>query len=324
METNELAILISRLFDEALAHIPDQDDEVFCLRVRELEFFVASDSTGRLLAILPSADDEINLASTRFSFASRKRITWRDRPADRQEFAVLYLTETSALEIDQFVEVIVSLYQCLQSGMAGNQLARIIESWFGLLISGDEPTYSAVLGLWGELFIISMARDIRAVIGAWQWRDTEPLDFLYRGSAVEVKCTTGSFREHSTSLTQSLAAANLRTAVASVITQDEIEGTSIYEIYNSLLVSVGDDPVLAAKLVSAFARRVGFSRRIHDWTFSLDKARESLVFASWDKLPSADFGDGITSARWSFVLHESHTCKKDQLSSIDLALSEIF
>jgi hypothetical protein len=324
METNDLAPVISGLFNEALAHIPLQDDEVFCLRVRELELFVASDSAGRLLAVLPCADEVMNLVSTRFAFTSRKQITWRDRPADRQEFAVLYLTETSALEIDQFVEVIVSLCQCLQAGMNGNQLARIIESWFGLLMSGDEPTYSAVLGLWGELFLISIARDIRAVLGAWQWGDTEPLDFVYRGSAIEVKSTTGSFREHSTSLTQSLAATNLRTVVASMMTRDEIGGTSIYEVYNSLLKNVGDDPVLAAKLVSAFARRVGFSRRIHDWTFSLEKARESLVFASWNVLPSADFSDGITSARWSFVLNESRTCRQDQLSSIDLALSEIF
>jgi hypothetical protein len=324
METNDLAPLIAALFDEVIVNTPAQDDEVFCLRVRDSELFVASDSAGRLLAVLPFADDVMNLVSTRFSFASRKRITWRDRPAERQEFAVLYLTETSALEIDQFVEVIVSLCQCLQSGMDGNQLARIIESWFGLLMSGDDPTYSAVLGLWGEMFLISMARDIRAVLGAWQWRDNDPLDFVYRGSAIEVKSTTGPIREHSTSMTQSFAAANLRTVVASVMTRDQIGGTSIYDVYNSLLEKVDGDPVLTAKLVSAFARRVGFSRRIHDWTFSLEKARESLVFARWDGLPTADFGDGITSARWSFALNESRTCRHDQLTQIDHVLSEIF
>ena len=321
MTVDDLTLRVRKLFKECLDLVPLEGSEIHCLPVDPWNLYVGSDSAGRLLAVFPAATDRIELNSGHFSFASRQSITWRERPTDIVEFSVLYLLETSQDEIDRFSDVVVSLCQCIESGMDGVQLARVIQSWFGLLLSGNEPTYSEALGLWGELFMISIARNRSKALSAWQWRDADPLDFIYHGSALEVKCTSRASREHSTSLTQHIGATSMSTVVASVMTRDEIEGSSVFDLYSQLLIDFSNDSVHAAKLVSAYARRIGFSKRVTEWKFSLDKARSDLLYFSWDGLPKVEIQDGVSSANWSFILNDSLS---QEVQDIDESISQIF
>jgi len=324
MQTEKETSVIRGLIEECREHSPEEADEVFCLRVEDSNLFVGSDANRQVMAVLPCSSEKFDLAAGKFKFSARQIIRWQEKPADEEHFAVLRLLEDTTTDIDDFVQVIASLLLCCQSGMDGDQLCRVVDSWFGLLLSQHEPSYAEILGFWGEVFVILAAKNPQMAASIWQWRDTDPIDFVYRGSALEVKSTTNAFREHSTSLSQNVNALSMRTVLASIMTRDEVDGASIGDLVESLLLVIQNDQALVSKLVSAYARRIGFSRRAQDFRFSKEYAIQHLLFSRWSDLPQISFDDGILDARWTFVPNAPACRQQDELARLNKDLSKVF
>jgi hypothetical protein len=208
-------------------------------------------------------------------------------------------------DIQVFSEVVASVINATRTDSSPEEYETVIDSWLSLLNSGKNPGFAEVLGLWGELFVISKSSNIHETVNSWQWTDSQSCDFVCRGEGIEVKTSSTSIREHTTSLIQHRAASSLPTFLFSILTNESPEGVSISQLSRICLERVLDDQFASAKIISACARRVGFDWAYQNLKFDLEHAnRFSLVF-NWESVPDIDWPSSVTKAQWSFLLDES-------------------
>ena len=81
-------------------------------------------------------------------------------------------------------------------------------------------------GLWGELFIISEARNANTAAESWHATPTDRHDFSLRGSRAEIKTVMGP-RQHHFGYEQLCATKGISVIVGSIITQKLSGGTSV-------------------------------------------------------------------------------------------------
>ena len=65
-----------------------------------------------------------------------------------------------------------------------------------MLAAISRPPQRAIAGLWAELWLISKAQNIEAVINAWHTDTTDRFDFAFENYFVEVKATESAERIH--------------------------------------------------------------------------------------------------------------------------------
>lgn len=84
----------------------------------------------------------------------------------------------------------------------GDAIRTTFERLVSLLRHRARPRRETVLGLWGELFLLSVADDPSELITSWRVDMTDQLDFGDSASGIEVKTATASERIHGFALDQ--------------------------------------------------------------------------------------------------------------------------
>ena len=273
-----------------------------CLRVGTREIYVGSDQSQDLIALFPACSEARQFRVNEVEFLSRSNVTWVDTEARSETMGILKFRRNSPDDLATFASVVCSILNATDRDAEGKAYADVIDAWLSLLNSGRRPTFSEVLGLWGELLLITTARDVGRAISAWQWRDSDPSDFVYRGQAVEVKTTTAMHREHTTSLVQHRHGLLTPTVLVSIQTKEDPYGCSVEDLFNRIASSPILDAESSAKLVSAVARRLGFGFEYRGTRFSDAEAVSSRRAYRWEELPNLQWPSNVLSAQWTFVL----------------------
>jgi hypothetical protein len=117
------------------------------------------------------------------------------------------------------------------------------------LFSQTDAAPESVRGVWGELFLLSRAKDVQKALACWRVQDTERYDFSDAEVRLEVKTALGTSRVHVFSLEQLRPVDGVQVFVASMLLQPSAGGLRI----SDLVERIGDT-VTPAEYRSLLAR----------------------------------------------------------------------
>lgn len=183
-----------------------------------------------------------------------------------------------------FVEMAVATANTQPELLSEEEVDSFVEGLVSVFRQGKLPGQSTVVGLWGELAVLTMADDIDAWIGAWHDTTTEAFDFCFKDKRIEVKSTEKPLREHEFSASQVLEA-RIGDFIASVQLKRSAAGYTAVELANQIASKLSESS--RAKFWSLLYATLGEDAIFMDATrFDLDGAQKSLVFIPVARIPT--------------------------------------
>jgi len=185
-----------------------------------------------------------------------------------------------------FFTLTVPFLRTLGSNPSPVQVAATIDSIVQLFRALTQPPRNSIQGLWAELYLITQARDRKAMVTAWHATPDERYDFAAGNQRIEVKCALGRERRHHFSLEQLTPAQGGGVYVASVCTEPSGGGTSIADFLNALRPQLKNDAPLLLRLESMVSNTLGrtFVEGLST-SFDLELADQTLSYYPVDSIP---------------------------------------
>lgn len=175
-----------------------------------------------------------------------------------------------------FVEMAVATANTQPDLLSEGQVDDLVEGLINVFRQGKVPGQSTVVGLWGELAVLTVAGDIDAWVGAWHDTTTEAFDFCFNGKRIEVKSTEKPLREHEFSASQ-VSEAQADDFIASVQLKRSAAGHTVIELAHEIASKLTEGS--RAKFWSLVYATLGEDAISMDETrFDLGMAQQSIVF----------------------------------------------
>lgn len=196
-----------------------------------------------------------------------------------------------------FVEMALATANSQADSLSEVQADELVEGLIDIFRQGRLPGQSTVVGLWGELAVLTVADDIDAWVGAWHDTTTEAFDFCFQGKRIEVKSTEKPLREHEFSASQ-VADAKAGDFIASVQLRRSAAGYTAIELANKIASDLMEvSRVKFWSLVYATLSEDAIS--MDGIRFDLAAAKKSIVFIPASLVPCVV----VPEKHSSFVSH---------------------
>lgn len=148
------------------------------------------------------------------------------------------------------------LFDQALSSIGRNPSEEQIDFWLDqatrLFAELEAPSAQEIRGLWGELLVISEARDPTAYIRRWHECPDDLFDFLSGSFALEVKTCTDLDRIHLFSLSQIRPSADIEVVIASIPVRLDPHGVSVVGLLSAIESRVTDAEALKKLRETAF------------------------------------------------------------------------
>jgi hypothetical protein len=161
-------------------------------------------------------------------------------------FVVISLRDDDLALSELFCVAAEALVATLPELPTPTDIEEAVRSFVELLSALTVPSPRAVAGLWGELWLLSVAEHPSEAVSAWHRDATDRLDFSFPTHAVEVKATEREERAHEFSYEQ-LRGVGDHLRVASLKLRRAEGGKSIPDLIAEIQPEL--PPLLRAKLV---------------------------------------------------------------------------
>lgn len=219
-----------------------------------------------------------------------------------------FLTRGAELIVDLLVEEITNTLPSVSADELIQDLIDIFKPSRGL----DDQE---LVGLFGELAVISQATDIPKMVEAWHADKDARYDFSFANSRIEVKTSRGSRRTHFFSSAQLPPQNGIDLKVISLLTEEVPNGTSVISLFDRILeLSPG---YLKRKLLRQFNEVVTKDEnKCANTLFDLELLWGSMKCFESDQIPCPTLVQGVISAKWESDLTDSQTSGENNELSI--------
>jgi len=226
------------LFGERLGGAPD--------------LWLAVDAQGFPSLLLKSqasdARSDIELRFVGVRFSRECEVTTAAGGSARGAYTVVRLEENDPELVRLFLRLMEEAFCGEHSPQSNREIGeRILE--LANLFRQAETSTKDIIGLWGELQVISGAASIEGATRCWCEHKNAKYDFVCDGFALEVKSTLKTRREHRFSLEQLRPpGGDLPVFVASVQVVQAQSGKAIFELIDGILGAIEDKDLRMAFL----------------------------------------------------------------------------
>lgn len=179
-----------------------------------------------------------------------------------------------------------------------SDLGEIVEQLLALFRDFSYASDSEILGLWGELLILTYCSSPAKLATQWRSDISSRYDFGTEVEKLEVKTTTLPRRHHELAFRQAYPASGTIVAFASIMTEKVSHGTSVAALWHQVIARA---PASQAKIDRQCIRTLG-----RDWqdasetSFDLAMALSSLsVYSSSDIPRLQSLPTGVLQARFT-------------------------
>lgn len=145
-------------------------------------------------------------------------------------FVALSCDSAAAELYEMFVRVVAVGVAQFSSAATARDVDVFVGELQRLFREFDAPGAKEAAGLWGELFVISIAHDCRTALLAWRSDNFERFDFYCKAGALEVKSTELTSRVHEFSLEQLEVPTARRGYIASLMLRPVSNGVGIMDL----------------------------------------------------------------------------------------------
>jgi hypothetical protein len=186
----------------------------------------------------------------------------------------------------------------LANRQVGDKILAIAE-----LFSRLDNTTGDVIGLWGELYVVSAAKNVVSAVRSWCSHTQAKYDFVCAEFVVEVKTTLRSIRQHRFSIEQLRPIGDFRVFVASLLVVEVPSGRTVSQLIETIMDQVEDDDLRSAFFQRCIAKG---GRDLYRSMLSLQcfpSGSSLVVLRSLDiPVPSVAKEDPITQVRFDVDL----------------------
>jgi hypothetical protein len=308
---------------DALAELPlaNSDGEFQALRLSgRRRDYLAKLSDGSPVFLLhdvggASATTSIELKYIDIQFHCTCRVTTSDEVTEDQFVMVRCSSGVPELH-ELFVCSLASLASELPDICDTPRLQKMLRDLLDLFRSLSYPSGGDIVGLWGELFVITRFRDVCRAIDAWRTGEFEKFDFSWGAISLEVKTTSGGRRSHSFSLDQLHGLPGHQVFVASLLLESSALGQGVLDLARQLDARLEEHAPMRRKLWSNVLRTLGsdFSNRL-DRRFSSASAERSLIVYASSDIPAVSVPTDPRIRDVSFSVDLSSVCSTLSSSS---------
>lgn len=181
----------------------------------------------------PDPDPPTRLRRIRLDPRIRCRIESADGTSEHADHGVIEVEHLADEEVPAFVALASALVALVGDTPSAGAVSRSMRRLVRLFEPGRQPR-GGVVGLWGELLVVSMSRDPGRLVDAWHASIDDRFDFAEPGSRLEVKTTTRRERLHRFNLAQLRPVAATTVHLASVMTTETSAGVSVADLISDL------------------------------------------------------------------------------------------
>lgn len=245
---------------------------------------VSSESLALMLPAVGGGDADVDVRYA--NLVVRRRAVCRIVESGMESsgtYAVVECVSPDPQVRDTFLDVVEWLVP--DGPLTAAEVRSIISSLVRLFQLSEIPPRTSVVGLWGELWLMTTSSDPAAMARAWHTGTHERWDFSTADLRLEVKTSTGA-RRHHFSLEQLLGPDRVPVRVASIVTTQLAGGPSIRSLLDVVLALI-DDADLRAQTVDVAMSSLGSgwpSGRLA--SFDADLARATLRVLDATAIPS--------------------------------------
>lgn len=226
--------------------VPNDDTTDFRIALQLGPTFIGrgKDGSPAILVPLESAPGAAGRRGGGFALRGVPAVAF-DYDGRRWEQAAATLECTEVELLDSFLVLAIDLARRLASddGIAWQTVVACVDEWQTLLARRSPMTVERQLGLWAELWMISVAIDADRLVAAWRGPEADSTDFFLDGAAVELKASRQQHVHHISARQVPRPVGDHDAYLLSFwVGMDPIRGVSLSELFDRVLARVGDAP----------------------------------------------------------------------------------
>ena len=259
-----------------------------------------------LLIPLEQAGGSVGRSGGGFALSSASRVAFV-HGGRRWEQAAAILECTDGNLADTFFVLVTDFSRRIISSSENLTWAKIlawVEEWQTLLGRRLALSAEEQLGLWGELWVMSRAKDANQLFASWRGPEREPMDFFHDGVGLEVKVSRRALVHHVSQTQAHAPRGQYASHFLSIwVGVEPIRGTSLAEMVESLLNRLSDPGAFLRQLAL-----VGYSPQDRDeYTTRFVPLEDPRWFRAEDIPRVLSMDDGISNLRYVVTL-DVDTC----------------
>ena len=319
--------MLTDLYPVLCQAIPQDEAALFGLSVSEgFPYWLAVGNQAFPALLLPArADDQradISLRAVEVLF-SRTCVIDTDAGSSHEGcYSIVRLKENDSAIVRLFLKILEDRF-CTSSPPTTNaEIAARIQQ-VAALFSRVESNARDLIGLWGELHVISSASNIDPAVRCWSTRKNAKYDFVTDAFVLDVKTTTKPIPQHRFSVDQLRPSGAFDAFIASLCVIEVQSGQTVGELMDSLAANIVDQALCSAFLTQCLSKG---GRDLYRSNLTLktypDSAGIALFRASDIPVPQVRDSDPITNIRFDVDLSRVSPLSVQENASI-LAFQEV-
>ena len=193
-------------------------------------------------------------------------------------FTILSCRSDDELTIKMFLDICETTIPQLNNEPSAEEIKKITNVIIELFREISDKKRS-IIGLWGELFLISSSSNKEKTLQAWHENPTDKYYFFDDNQALEVKCTSKTDRIHKFQHDQLLSEIKDHYIASIMVSENPNDGSSVLDLYED--IKKNKLPVnLINKLKKNFYRVVGSNPKedLNEFKFDIDYSKKNVMY----------------------------------------------
>ena len=272
--------MLTNLYPTLCKTVPQDDSALFGLPIAiDHPYWLAIDSQAYPALLLPArADDlrpDISLRAVEVLFSRACAIDTKERQSHQGCYSLVRLKENDPAIVRLFLKILEERFCSPNPPTTSSEVAASIQQ-VAALFSRVEGNTRDLIGLWGELHVISSVSDIESAVRRWSSRKTAKYDFVSDAFVLDVKTTTKSLPQHRFSFDQLRPSGAFGVFIVSLCVIEVQSGQTVGALMDSVAARIVDQDLRSAFLIQCLAKG---GRDLYDSDLTLQTYPENAGLA---------------------------------------------
>ena len=208
-----------------------------------------------------------------------------DKKEKNKNFSVLKCSIYNSILKELFLKLLENIVLEIPNNVSQKQITDLTKDIFDLFEKISKPSREALVGLWGELFVINASKNIEVLIRAWHPETNDKFDFYSQKQALEIKTTTSNNRIHNFSYDQ-LKVGDEKMIVCSIMLRSSRSGKSLEDLKKEILNQVKSED-LKNQFELIYYKTVGeiTEEDIEEYKFDTSYSEENIKYFNLLNVP---------------------------------------
>lgn len=234
---------LQEIFDKLVRPIGNNDKEFKIGKINKTSHFLGLNAAGEVGILFKSKKPNakiVHLTNLILEHNVNCTIIKSDGNKSVDEFTLLKCKELDKKFQQVFLKHSDDIIKKLPTEPTQEDIYEVISNLVSLFDKLSKPSKKSLVGLWGELFIISNSKNKEKLVRAWHNSNNETWDFYSDKEALEVKTTETNSRSHHFSYEQ-LNVGKEDLIISSIMLRFSRQGKTINHLIKNILLKLNDN-----------------------------------------------------------------------------------